>query len=189
MSRRFEDAYPALECLSLDGRTFHSSALNSLEEDFEGCGEVMQFNGGAGGASFHSQQIALGAGPGAPFDDDGEATLQELSSELPLQVLDFLALLLVVDVDAECVHPVVGGQTDGVQFFFESCGVGGLPGTGQTADEDEPRTGLASDVHPEIMTRIGLHCGVQVAAGDASDGAGDRLAGPQLFGCVVTRLV
>ena len=36
----------------------------------------MQFNGGAGGTGLKAQRISLGAGPGAPFDDDGKAEVQ-----------------------------------------------------------------------------------------------------------------
>ena len=76
VSGRLEDLGPALDCLALDGRVLHSPALNSLEEDVDGSGEEMQFNGGAGGTGLKAQRISLGAGPGAPFDDDGKAEVQ-----------------------------------------------------------------------------------------------------------------
>src|SRR5260370_11053438 len=104
----------------------------------------MQLDGGAKGSRPEPQGIPLGSSPGAPLDDDGEAEREELLSELPLQRLDLSAPVLLVEVDGQSIHPVVGGETHRADPAFDPLGKCRLTRAGQTAHDDQSRSSTGS---------------------------------------------
>jgi hypothetical protein len=146
-----EGGCPALEVCALDGWVLHAASLEALEESIDGSGEDVELDSGSGGAGCEAELVALGAAPGSPFDDDGEAEVQKALGELALEGFDICALGFVVEVEFEGGHPVVGGKADGIEPGFEGGGVSRFARAGEAADENEAGAGTVVWSHSGIM--------------------------------------
>ena len=97
--RYLEYLVPSGQCISFYGWLLQASALNPVEEDIRGRGEIMQLNRSAKGSGSEPQGISLGPSPSAPFDDYRKTEREEFLTELPLERFDLPAPFFIVDVE------------------------------------------------------------------------------------------
>jgi hypothetical protein len=107
-------------------RTLPVALSNALEEGIGSSRHVSQFNRRSQLAGSETQRITLGSCPGTPFDNDDHVEREEALCESPLQCLDPLAAILIVEIDTQRVHPVVGRQANGAKVMLQCLGDRGL---------------------------------------------------------------
>jgi hypothetical protein len=79
----------------------------------------MQLYCGAKDSGSDPQCIALGSCPCSPLDYHRLTKGEEFLSKCPLKRLDSLALLTVVEIDFESIHPFVWTEADGAKLALE----------------------------------------------------------------------
>ena len=120
---------------------FQTTTLDSLEQNIVRRRKMVEFNGGTETSGPQTEAIPLVPTPRAPLDDDGDAVREQLLRKGPLQVLQLVATGFVVEVERECLQPIVRAKANGAELAFEASREGCLAGSGKTADDDEPGVG------------------------------------------------
>lgn len=125
--RHLKSLGPLGQCLSLYRRILPASALQSLKKNIHRRSQRMQLDSGAKSAGSQAQPIPLGPRPRTPFDDDSEAQCEEILCELPLQRLDLLANIFAIEVNGQCVQPLIWRKANRSESAFQRPRKRGLP--------------------------------------------------------------
>jgi hypothetical protein len=101
----------------------HVTALNSLEQNLNWGIQQMKFDCGSQRSCFGPKQITLRPPPGSPLNDHISTEAQDLSCDIPLQLLDSLPRVALPEIYTDRIHPLVSTKTDGMQVPLNLCRV------------------------------------------------------------------
>jgi hypothetical protein len=131
---------PLQQLLSFDGRNLHTPPLNSVQQDLDWGGKIVQLNRNSEFSRPASQRVSFRPSPSTPFDYHGETQGDELLAKLPLEALNLLAHRFIPDIQRKSIHPFVGTEADRARPGLKLLRMCRFPRTRQAAHDNQFRT-------------------------------------------------